>query len=161
MVLVHVVTRIREAMEAVSAFVNERAGERVVSEAESVCAVVCLVLYASDGAVLATQRPEGKSLGGFWEFPGGKIEPGEPAEDALRREIREELNLELGALRPLEPTEHEYDFGTIRLIPFLAACQGSSFSLNEHADARWLRPDELESVPWAPADIPGAGGGSP
>ena len=53
--------------------------------------VVCLVLLNADGAVLATQRPEGKSLGGFWEFPGGKIEPGEPAEDAIRREIREEL----------------------------------------------------------------------
>ena len=141
-------------MEDVSAFDSKRVGEPVRGGDSSVCAVVCLVLYASDGAVLATQRPEGKSLGGFWEFPGGKIEPGEPAEDALRREIREELDLELGELRPLAPTEHQYDFGTIRLIPFLAACQGSSFSLIEHADARWLRPDELASVPWAPADIP-------
>lgn len=118
------------------------------------CSVVCLVLQNHEGAVLATQRPEGKRLAGYWEFPGGKIEPGEPAEDALRREIREELDMELGELHPLHPAEHRYEFGTIRLIPFLAACQGSAFSLNEHADARWLRTDELASVRWSPADIP-------
>lgn len=134
--------------------IEDHSGDRPNSAETSTVNVVCLVLRKADGAILATQRPDGKRLGGLWEFPGGKVEPGERAEDALRREIREELELELGVLSPLRPIKHQYDFGAIRLFPFLAACPGSPFSLLEHADARWLGPDELTSVPWVPADIP-------
>ncbi|MBS0660912.1 MAG: NUDIX domain-containing protein [Verrucomicrobia bacterium] len=118
--------------------------------------VVCLVLRDIDGCILATQRPAGKLLAGLWEFPGGKIEPGESPEAALRRELREELRLEVSApLRPLRPAEHLYDFGLVRLRPFLVDCAvRPDFQLTEHAEARWLPPAEYGSLAWAPADDP-------
>lgn len=120
----------------------------------AVLQVVCLVLQNADGAILATRRPVHKHLGGLWEFPGGKIEPGETAEAALRREIIEELHLELGDLQPLVPVEHAYDFGTIRLLPFRGTLHAPVIRLTEHTDARWLPPEALHSVEWMPADIP-------
>lgn len=117
--------------------------------------VACLVLRDPNRRVLSTQRPAGKRLGGFWEFPGGKIEAGESAAVALRREILEELNLQVGELRPLQPVEHLYDFGTIRLVPLLSECaEQPAIVLYEHVEARWLALDELDSVEWAPADLP-------
>lgn len=117
--------------------------------------VTCLILSDPDGCVLATQRPNHKSLGGFWEFPGGKVEAGETPEDALRREIREELLLDLGPLEALTPVTHAYDFGAIRLLPFLARCAGRpSVHLVEHMDSRWIAPADFATIDWAPADLP-------
>lgn len=117
--------------------------------------VTCLILADPGGCVLATRRPLDKALGGLWEFPGGKVEAGESPGEALRREIREELILELGELEALTPVEHLYDFGSIRLLPFLARCpERPAIHLVEHTDARWLAPEDFGSVEWAPADVP-------
>lgn len=117
--------------------------------------VACLVLVDSGGAVLATRRPKDKALGGRWEFPGGKLNDGEPAETALRREIREELHLKLGEVSPLCPVIHQYSFGTIRLIPFLARCSiRPVLHLAEHTAHRWITCEEASALNWAPADLP-------
>lgn len=117
--------------------------------------VACLVLVDSKNTVLATQRPEHKALGGLWEFPGGKLHDGELAENALRREIREELHLELGPLNPLSPVLHRYPFGVIRLIPFLACCDKRPvLRLAEHTAAEWVTLKEARLLEWAPADLP-------
>lgn len=117
--------------------------------------VTCLVLIDSQGSILATQRPEEKALGGLWEFPGGKVESGEEPEEALRREIQEELCLKLCDLTPLEPVEHTYPFGTIRLLPFLARCkERPEIHLVEHTALRWLPIEETGQIEWAPADLP-------
>lgn len=117
--------------------------------------VVCLVLQDAEGRVLATRRPPDKSLGGMWEFPGGKVEPGESAEDALRREIHEELGMEIGEISPLTDVTHHYDFGIIHLIPYLASVWESSIiHLSEHTEMKWILPAQAGLLDWAPADLP-------
>lgn len=104
---------------------------------------------------LATRRPEGKRLGGLWEFPGGKVEEGESADDALRREVREELCLVLEDLKAMVPVVHEYSFGKIELRPYLARCRvRPEICLTEHTASRWVRWAEVGELEWAPADIP-------
>lgn len=107
-----------------------------------------------DGLVLCAQRGEGGSLAGLWEFPGGKIEPGESPAAALEREIAEELDctIEVGDL--ITTTAHEYEFGTVNLTTFYCQLVSGSPSLSEHAAIRWLLPADLTVVEWAPADIP-------
>jgi 8-oxo-dGTP diphosphatase len=125
------------------------------SQAQTPTEVVCLVLRDHNGFILAMQRPPGKRLGGLWEFPGGKVEANEPPSDALRREIKEELHLDLGELSPLPPVEHTYDFGTIRLLPFLSkGGERPTLTLTEHTAAKWIDPREWSLLDWAPADIP-------
>lgn len=118
-------------------------------------AVVCLVLRDAQSHLLATQRGPGKRLAGCWEFPGGKVEPEEAPEAALRREIREELHLELGELTPLAEVVHAYDFGTIRLLPFLSTCsERPTPHLTEHTAVAWVSRDQWRALDWAPADVP-------
>jgi 8-oxo-dGTP diphosphatase len=117
--------------------------------------VVCLVLMDSKYQTLAVQRPPDKRLGLLWEFPGGKVEAGESLEIALRREIMEELRLQLGKLQALEPVFHDYDFGKIKLFPYLSRCvEPCAFSLTEHVDAVWIQLQDWPTLNWAPADVP-------
>ncbi|MEC5128253.1 (deoxy)nucleoside triphosphate pyrophosphohydrolase [Verrucomicrobiales bacterium BCK34] len=117
--------------------------------------VVCLVLVDPRSYILATQRPSGGHLAGKWEFPGGKVEVGEDHETALRREIQEELCIEVNDMRALSPVIHSYSFGTIRLLPFLSRCeQPPLLKLVEHTDYTWTDLTESASLDWAPADIP-------
>ncbi len=117
--------------------------------------VVCLVLVDPEGAFLATQRPKHKRLGLFWEFPGGKVEKGESPMSALRREIQEELGIDIGALEPMPAVEHAYGFGSIRLLPFKSYCLARPIlALTEHVDAKWISPLDWQSLKWAPADLP-------
>jgi len=129
---------------------------RISSKNQKTIDVVCLIMIDEDNQVLATQRAEDKPLGLLWEFPGGKIDSGESAEAALRREIIEELGIELGALTRLPAVTHAYDFGTIQLIPFLSKVDTRPHlgELHAHAAARWIALDEWDQLQWAPADVP-------
>lgn len=102
---------------------------------------------------LVGQRPAHKSQGGLWEFMGGKIEPGETPEQALARECREELNLEIENERIIDSVIHEYPEKTIRLT--LIECKpkvGSAPRSNEHQEIRWVTREEMDALDFAPAD---------
>ena len=107
-----------------------------------------------DGDVLCAQRGSGGSLPGLWEFPGGKIEPGETARAALEREIVEELECVVKVGERLTTTTYAYDFGDVTLTTFWCEMVSGAPRLTEHADVIWLAPSELEKLEWAPADIP-------
>ena len=115
--------------------------------------VSCLVLL-HQGKVLATQRSEKMDLPGFWEFPGGKMEPEESPTNCLIREISEELSIGIRISRPLTPVLHTYPNKSIQLIPFLATWESGTLQLTEHAQIQWLAQKDLLSLDWAPADIP-------
>ena len=107
-----------------------------------------------DGRIFACQRGPGMSLAGMWEFPGGKIEPGESGPDALAREITEELECTVRVGELVTTTEHQYDFGVVSLTTYVCALLDGTPRLTEHSEGRWLPVSELHSVEWAPADIP-------
>lgn len=107
-----------------------------------------------DGLILCAQRGPKGSLGGMWEFPGGKIEPGETAREALVREIVEELRCEIAVGDSITSTAHDYDFGTVTLTTFWCDLIAGEPALTEHAAVSWQAPDTLSELTWAPADIP-------
>ena len=105
------------------------------------------------GKYLVGQRAAHKAQGGLWEFMGGKIEPGETPEEALQRECREELALEIEGARIIDSVIHEYPEKTIRLT--LLECRpkaGSVPQALEHQAIRWVTPDEMRGMPFCPAD---------
>ena len=101
--------------------------------------------------VFATQRGSGPQKD-LWEFPGGKLEPGETAEQALVREIREELDTVIEVGEKLATVEYDYPGFHLSMDCFLARVLEGELTLREHEAARWLEPGELDSVPWLPAD---------
>jgi 8-oxo-dGTP diphosphatase len=116
--------------------------------------VVCGVIEDGEGRFLACQRPQGKHLGGLWEFPGGKVDPGESPEAALFRELREELGVDVNVGAPMEPVIWAYDRGSIRLLPFRCAITGGNLHAHEHEQLRWCAPAEFGELDWAAADLP-------
>ena len=122
----------------------------------SLLLVVAVALFDVDGRVLITQRPEGKSMAGLWEFPGGKVEDGETPEIALIRELREELGVDTveSCLAPFTFASHAYD--DFHLLMPLYACrkwQGQVTPL-ENQRIKWVAPMRLSDYPMPPADKP-------
>ncbi|HBS51294.1 MAG TPA: 8-oxo-dGTP diphosphatase MutT [Rhodobacteraceae bacterium] len=118
--------------------------------------VSAVALIDVDGRVLLAQRPEGKSMAGLWEFPGGKVEPGETPEAALIRELEEELGINTWAscLAPLTFASHGYDDFHL-LMPLFACRKWEGIpSSREGQRLKWARPQELREFPMPPADIP-------
>ena len=102
--------------------------------------------------IFATQRGYGEFEGG-WEFPGGKVEPGEFPEDAIVREIREELDIQIEVERYIATIEYDYPKFHLSMDCFLCRIISGDLILKEHEAARWLSKEELDSVDWLPADI--------
>ncbi|TDM14423.1 (deoxy)nucleoside triphosphate pyrophosphohydrolase [Macrococcus bovicus] len=107
-----------------------------------------------DDKILCAQRSESMSLPLLWEFPGGKIESDELPEEALKRELKEEMNCEINVLNKVVTTVHEYDFATIELTTFYSRLISDGINLTEHKQIKWLSTHDLNSLEWAPADIP-------
>ena len=118
--------------------------------------VSAVALIDADGRVLLTQRPAGKAMAGLWEFPGGKIEPGETPETALIRELDEELGVDTWAscLAPLTFASHAYpDFHL--LMPLFACRKWTGIPVGRESQTlKWVPPRELKDFPMPPADIP-------
>ncbi|MBB94768.1 MAG: 8-oxo-dGTP diphosphatase MutT [Rhodobacteraceae bacterium] len=118
--------------------------------------VSAVALIDVDGRVLLAQRPEGKSMAGLWEFPGGKVEPGETPEAALIRELHEELGIETWAscLAPLTFASHSYD--DFHLLMPLFACRKWEGIVQgkENQALKWVRAESLSDYPMPKADVP-------
>jgi len=116
--------------------------------------VVCGVIRDSGGRYLACRRPAGKHLGGMWEFPGGKVEEGEDPAAALVRELREELGVEVAVERALTAFPWRYEWGKMRLLPFLCRIVAGEPEAIEHQELRWCERERFGELEWAPADVP-------
>ncbi len=114
--------------------------------------VVAAVIRDGEGRIFATQRGYGPYKDG-WEFPGGKIEPGETPEEALKREIREELDAEIEVGEPAGRIEYDYPEFHLSMDCFFCVLLSGVLILKEHEAAKWLSREELDSVAWLPADL--------
>ena len=113
---------------------------------------VVAAIIIKDGSLFATQRGYGEWKD-WWEFPGGKIEQGETPEEALKREIREELTTEICIEEFLCTVEYDYPKFHLTMHCYICSLLTEALHLNEHEAARWLKNDELDSVKWLPADV--------
>ncbi|HOE94553.1 MAG TPA: (deoxy)nucleoside triphosphate pyrophosphohydrolase [Candidatus Cryptobacteroides sp.] len=113
---------------------------------------VVAAIIVRDGKILATQRGYGKWKG-WWEFPGGKIEAGEKAQEALIREIQEELEIEIAIDKFIQTVEYDYPDFHLTMHCFLCHVVSGQLELLEHADAVWLDAAGLDNVRWLPADL--------
>jgi 8-oxo-dGTP diphosphatase len=123
---------------------------------ETIVLVVACALVDKDGRVLISQRPEGKAMAGMWEFPGGKVEPGERPEQALIRELKEELGIDVttACLAPLTFASHGYL--SFHLLMPLYVCRRWNGEIRPGEGQRiaWVRPKGLRAYPMPPADVP-------
>ena len=113
---------------------------------------VVAAIIIKDGQVFATQRGYGE-FQGWWEFPGGKMEAGESPQEALKREIREELDADVLVKELLETVEWDYSNFHLTMHCFICSLLSESIHLNEHEAATWLTHETLRSVKWLPADV--------
>lgn len=113
---------------------------------------VVAAIIISDNKIFSTQRGYGEFKDG-WEFPGGKIEPGECPEQALEREIKEELDTEIEVGELFDTVEYDYPLFHLIMYCFICKVRCGKLTLKEHEAAKWLTPDMLDSVDWLPADL--------
>ena len=113
--------------------------------------VAAAIIHDEENRIFATQRGSG-DWKDWWEFPGGKIEPGETPEEALKREIWEELETRIAVEHLVQTVEWDYPKFHLTMHCFWCSLTGESLHLNEHEAARWLGADELSEVRWLPAD---------
>ena len=115
--------------------------------------VVCGIIFKDDLVLICRRKPE-KSLGGYWEFPGGKVEDGESYEESLLRELIEELNLKVEIKRHFFDIVHHYDKGSIELISFICVTSGTVVESTDHDLVEWVKVSDLLNWKLASADIP-------
>ena len=113
---------------------------------------VVAAIIINDGKVFATQRGYGEFKDG-WEFPGGKIDAGETPEEALVREIKEELDTEVEVKELLETVEYDYPKFHLSMDCFICKIKAGELALKEHEASKWLTKETLDSVEWLPADL--------
>lgn len=113
--------------------------------------VVAAIIHDDQGRIFATQRGYG-DWKDYWEFPGGKMEPGESPEEALKREIWEELETKIVIERLVTTIEYDYPAFHLTMHCYWCKVETGSLTLKEHEAARWLQAHELDSVDWLPAD---------
>ncbi|WP_286856462.1 MULTISPECIES: (deoxy)nucleoside triphosphate pyrophosphohydrolase [Sphingobacterium] len=114
--------------------------------------VTCAIIEHAN-KILICQRSASMKLPLKWEFPGGKIETGESKEDCLRREIKEELNIDITIRKTLMMVEHQYADISLQLYPFVCSLQSGEVKALEHAQEIWVAIDQLLSYDWAEADL--------
>ena len=115
---------------------------------------VACALIERDGLTLAAQRSAVMSLPLKWEFPGGKLEPGESPEECLKRELVEEMGVTMTIGTPLPQHTHSYEAFTVTLYPFICSIESDTITLHEHAAMVWLPSHELHDLDWLEADRP-------
>lgn len=115
---------------------------------------VTAAIILKENKILIAQRAPGENLAGKWEFPGGKIESGESPQECLKREIREEFDVDIEVLDYFGESIYDYSSGTIKLIAFWCQWKAGDFILKVHSQIAWCNPKELDQYDFAPADIP-------
>ena len=126
------------------------------SPGTAILLVAAAALIDVDGKVLICQRPQGKALAGLWEFPGGKVEPGETPEACLIRELDEELGIKVNeaCLAPFVFASHGYDSFHLIMPLYLCRRWEGSVQVREHEAVAWVRPNQMSAYPMPPADAP-------
>ena len=132
------------------------AEQRAVASSLPIVLVVAIALIDSDGRVLIAQRPEGKKMAGLWEFPGGKVDPGETPENALIRECAEELGIDIRAscLAPVAFASHTYDDFHLLMPLYVCRVWKGMVRSQEGQALKWVRPSKMGDYPMPAADIP-------
>jgi 8-oxo-dGTP diphosphatase len=116
--------------------------------------VLCGIIVNSEGEIFIARRKPGKSLAGKWEFPGGKLEEGEREAECLKRELLEELGMEVEAGECLGENVHHYPTFSIRLIAYRCRFVSASYQLTDHDQYAWVKKEELPNYDLAEADVP-------
>ena len=124
-----------------------------MSEFPDIIRVTAAILVIESRVLIARRRPGGHQEN-RWEFPGGKVEPGESPPECLRRELREEFDIEVSVGEFLGSCRHRYDFGVIELMAYRTEWRAGRMILREHGAVRWAAADELSDYDFAPADAP-------
>lgn len=115
---------------------------------------VVAAIIVHQGNVLCAKRPPNNVLGDLWEFPGGKVEPGETLEAALHREIKEELGISIRIIESLLSLVHQYDTHEVEVHTYLCDWIDGDLTLHVHTQSKWLNVSELDSLDWVAADDP-------